>query len=216
MRHLLIFLAALALPAAALAQDEEEAPLAEIGEALEATEEPAAGAEDPPPGAEQEPGPEQAPAPQAPQQPSRPPCVGDEFRHFDFWIGTWEVRLPDGELAGTNRIAPVEGGCALRETWTGASGSSGQSLSFYNPAKRMWEQYWVSPGVFIELRGAIFEPGVVMMGGQIVGGGKPGAREFMGRWTLEEDGSVKQEFWERDAESGAWKDWFTGIYRKTG
>jgi len=27
-------------------------------------------------------------------------CSGPEYRQFDFWIGKFEVRTPDGEIAG--------------------------------------------------------------------------------------------------------------------
>ncbi len=40
-------------------------------------------------------------------------CPGPEYRQFDFWVGEWDVALPDGKPAGTNRIAPILGGCAL-------------------------------------------------------------------------------------------------------
>ena len=37
-----------------------------------------------------------------------PDCSGAEYRQFDFWIGEFEVRTPDGQLAGHNVIEPIK------------------------------------------------------------------------------------------------------------
>jgi hypothetical protein len=42
------------------------------------------------------------------------PCDAPAHREFDFWLGEWEVRTPDGKLAGTNRIEREHDGCVLR------------------------------------------------------------------------------------------------------
>ena len=35
--------------------------------------------------------------------PPRPaPCTAPEHRQFDFWIGEWPVKTPDGKVAGAN------------------------------------------------------------------------------------------------------------------
>ncbi len=39
------------------------------------------------------------------------PCSAPAHHQFDFWVGEWEVRTPDGALAGTNRITGILGGC---------------------------------------------------------------------------------------------------------
>jgi len=31
---------------------------------------------------------------------SQPPCTAPPYRQFEFWVGEWEVRRPDGALAG--------------------------------------------------------------------------------------------------------------------
>ena len=46
-------------------------------------------------------------------------CTKAEFRQFDFWLGDWEVTLPDGKVAGTNKIESILGGCVLQESWAG-------------------------------------------------------------------------------------------------
>jgi hypothetical protein len=46
------------------------------------------------------------------------PCSDPAYRQFDFWLGEWEVRKPDGTLAGTNRISKEYGGCVLHERYS--------------------------------------------------------------------------------------------------
>jgi hypothetical protein len=63
---------------------------------------------------------------------ARPCTPRARRRQFDFWIGEWDVTGLDGRFIGTDRIEAAEGGCLLRETWTGAASGTGQSVSFYD------------------------------------------------------------------------------------
>jgi len=64
------------------------------------------------------------------------PCEGlPEASDFDFWVGHWEVRDPDGTRVGTNTITKRDGGCSIQEHYEGAGGSSGTSVSFYVPSR---------------------------------------------------------------------------------
>lgn len=40
----------------------------------------------------------------APTSPAPPSCDAAPYRAFDFWVGEWEVRTPQGQLTGTNSI----------------------------------------------------------------------------------------------------------------
>ena len=66
-----------------------------------------------------------------------------EARQFDFWVGKWEVRSPDGQLAGTNEIQLILGECVLLENWKGARGGNGKSINTFNKYKGKWQQTWV-------------------------------------------------------------------------
>jgi hypothetical protein len=69
------------------------------------------------------------------------PCEGiAQASAFDFWVGRWEVRMPDGTLIGTNTITKRDGGCSVQERWEGAGGSTGTSVSFYLPSRDEWRQ----------------------------------------------------------------------------
>jgi hypothetical protein len=62
----------------------------------------------------------------------QPRCSRAEYRQFDFWVGEWGVTTPNGQVAGTNRIRQIDGGCALREEWQGARGGTGTSLNIFD------------------------------------------------------------------------------------
>ena len=83
---------------------------------------------------------------QEPDTVNAEPCRhSPEARQLDFWIGTWDVHNPEtGRVVGVNAIEPMLNGCALLESWTGAGGSSGTSLNFYDPQRKTWRQVWVS------------------------------------------------------------------------
>jgi hypothetical protein len=69
-------------------------------------------------------------------------------RQFDFWVGEWDVYNLQKQLAGTNVIEKILGGCALMENWTGTFGGAGKSLNWYNAGAGYWQQTWVSDRAF--------------------------------------------------------------------
>ena len=86
---------------------------------------------------------------------------------FDFWIGDWNVTLPNGKYAGTNRIEPILTGCVLRESWSGARGMHGTSYNIYDTAHRRWHQTWVDDGGnLLQLDGAFQDGKMVLIGEQ--------------------------------------------------
>lgn len=154
----------------------------------------------------------QQPAP-APPQPPR--CEEPPYRAFDFWLGEWEVRTPGGQLAGHNSITSINNGCALLESYSQQGNPAGQSYNFYDHVRESWTQIWLSPGVIIRIEGPISDPGTLTLTGTITYMNQDAPRAFVGRWTEQEDGSVRQEFWEQNPDTGEWGIWFTGIYTRT-
>src|SRR5689334_20842315 len=57
-----------------------------------------------------------------------PACSTTEHRQFDFWIGEWQVRTPDGKVAGRNHITREYTGCVIHEHYSTDRGYSGESL----------------------------------------------------------------------------------------
>ena len=74
------------------------------------------------------------------------PCGPRARRHqFDFWLGVWEVFDTKGRLIGVDRVESAEGGCAIRESYTGAAGDTGESLTYYSRLTALWRQIWMDP-----------------------------------------------------------------------
>jgi len=139
----------------------------------------------------------------------RPPaCAGAEHRQFDFWIGDWDVATADGVLRGRNVVEPIEGGCALRETYTTGRGYSGTSLNFYDAARGRWHQTWIdNQGAPLHLEGALEGNRMVL---------RSAANGTLQRitWSPLADGRVRQH-WESSADGGAsWTTAFDGYYRR--
>ncbi len=146
------------------------------------------------------------------------PCEGvPAARDFDFWVGTWDVRLADGTLVGRNTIKKQDGGCTILEQWHGAGGSSGSSVNFFVPSRDQWRQVWVgSGGTLIDIVGAK-DDGVMRMEGTIeYVGFVERVLAFRGSWTELPDGRVRQYFEEFDIVAQDWQVWFDGYYALVG
>ena len=150
-----------------------------------------------------------------PQNTAMKACTQSEFRQFDFWIGDWEVSDQTGKLAGHNTITAEQGGCVIIERWTGASGTGGMSMNYYEPRSGHWKQNWVSPNLILEMSGGMQGNSLIMEGPmQYIG--KDQTTLLRGTWTPLPDGRVRQHFVESKDEGKTWEEWFDGYYKKTG
>jgi hypothetical protein len=144
-----------------------------------------------------------------------PDCSAPEHRQFDFWIGHWAVTA-NGKPAGDSRIESILEGCAVQETWSGASGYRGKSLNLYNRALGQWEQFWVdSTGGRLVLRGGLRDGAMVLEGTAEQPDAKTGVvRRDRVTWTPNADGTVRQ-LWEKSEDDGAtWSVEFDGLYAR--
>jgi hypothetical protein len=142
-----------------------------------------------------------------------PACTVPEHRQFDFWIGDWEVTNPAGKPAGRNRIEPILGGCALRETWTGAGGSNGTSYNAWDRQRRRWHQTWVdNGGLVLRLEGGFADGKMVLSGETLDSSGTA----VLNRITWQETGpGAVRQLWEVSGDGGkSWRAVFDGRYRK--
>lgn len=138
-------------------------------------------------------------------------CDAPEHRQFDFWLGEWQVTVPDGKVAGTNRITREYDGCVIHEHYSTPRGYTGESLNMWDADRKVWHQTWVdNSGTLLLLEGQL-------VGRQMVleGAGTDEGRPIRHRitWTPNADGSVRQH-WETGAAGGPWKTLFDGTYRK--
>jgi tetratricopeptide (TPR) repeat protein len=143
------------------------------------------------------------------------PCEAiPEASDFDFWLGRWEVRLPDGTLVGHNTISKRNGACSVEEEWEGAGGSSGTSVSFFLPSRGEWRQVWTgSGGTLFDITGG-FVDGAMRMEGTVEYVDQNKVVAFRGTWTQSADGRVRQRMEEFDLAAQAWVVWFDGFYRR--
>jgi hypothetical protein len=143
------------------------------------------------------------------------PCEGvAEASAFDFWLGRWEVRMPDGTLIGTNTITKRDGGCSIQERWEGAGGSTGTSVSFYLPSRKEWRQVWTgSSGTSFDITGTSGN-GSMHMEGTLEYVEPNRVVAFRGTWTEGADGRVRQRLEEFDVVAQTWVVWFDGFYRR--
>lgn len=91
------------------------------------------------------------------------PCESRAESHqFDFWIGEWDVKNPQGQLAGHSRIEQILGQCVLLENWTGTQGGSGKSFNSYDTASGTWRQFWVDDqGTVTEFTDGMYKDGAM-------------------------------------------------------
>ena len=143
------------------------------------------------------------------------PCEGmPAASEFDFWVGRWEVRMPDGTLVGHNDITKRDGGCTIHEQWDGAGGASGTSVNFYVPSREQWRQVWVGSGAtLIDITGNLVD-GEMRMEGTIEYADQGRVLAFRGTWSQGADGRVRQRFEEFDLANDGWRLWFDGFYRR--
>jgi len=150
-----------------------------------------------------------APAPSRAQtaQTAPPACQTAEYRQFDFWLGEWEVFLPNGKKAGESRIESIAAGCALLENWSGNGGFSGKSVNMYDRDDQRWHQTWVdSSGSRLDLAGVFADRRMVLSSAA-----KAGPVQRIA-WSVDDDGSVRQ-LWESSSDEGkTWTVQFDGRY----
>jgi hypothetical protein len=146
---------------------------------------------------------------------SRFPCEEQEqFREFDFWIGTWDVHTADGRLAGRNVIESAHRGCVLIENWSGAGGSTGTSMNYFDAAADGWVQVWTDAGGSqITIRGGLTDAGMLLEG--LIHYASSGiTAPFRGLWTAQPDGRVRQFFEQSNDGGETWEPWFEGYYSR--
>jgi hypothetical protein len=142
-------------------------------------------------------------------------CQEPVHRQFDFWIGHWDVFLPDGSKAGENRIESILGGCALQEFWSGRGGLSGSSLNSFDSTDRKWHQIWIdNSGGRLDLAGT-FEGNAMSMSSTAPHPEKPGTTiTHKITWTPNSDGSLRQ-LWQTSDDGGkTWSTAFDGRYAR--
>lgn len=146
------------------------------------------------------------------QSPQFCPCCADEFRQFDFWIGSWTVSN-GGKFAGKSEIRLIQDSCVIEENWQSVEKYIGTSYNYYDAATKYWYQNWVdNQGGNLRLRGQLINGNMVLsdINPQV----DTARNMILNRitWTPNDDGTVRQ-LWEASQDSGqTWTSLFDGLY----
>mgnify|MGYP006280704611 CR=1 FL=1 len=139
------------------------------------------------------------------------PCDTPEHRAFDFWVGRWEVRAPDGRLAGHNTIRRAMGGCVLHERYTTPTGYEGESLNMYDASRGVWHQTWTDDaGLLLLLEGGL-RGDTMVLSGETVDTAGARVRQRISWWVADDDPDRVRQRWERGTSDG-WAVVFDGLY----
>jgi hypothetical protein len=149
--------------------------------------------------------------PAAPRQ----PCASPEHRHFDFWIGTWDVSNPSGTVVGTNVIRPLLGGCALQEHWESRRGAVGESYNIFDASRGRWHQTWVDNGGLLLMIEGGLRADTMMLEGETMGRNGGRLRQRVRWYRVDGDADRLRQLWESSADDGkTWTVAFDGLYRR--
>ena len=133
-------------------------------------------------------------------------CESEQHQQFDFWLGKWNVYVKD-QLAGTNQISKILGGCVLKEEWRGANGNSvGKSFNTFDTASNQWHQTWVDNQNTLLLLDGHWDGEKMLLSGKLKG------QKHQISWQPLSNGTVIQHWQVYDQEQ--WKTLFLGEYRK--
>lgn len=141
------------------------------------------------------------------------PCkASSEFRQFDFWIGEWDVKNPQGVPSGTSSVQLILGQCIIFENWTGGSGTNGKSFNIYDTNDKKWHQTWVDDkGTFTHYIGGLINGEMVVTAETSVSG-KPTLAKMT--FTKMPNGDVRQHG-ENSTDGGkTWATSFDLIYSR--
>lgn len=145
------------------------------------------------------------------------PCTDDTYRHFDFWLGKWDVT---GAGAATptakSDISSRHGGCMVLEQYEVTGGAyTGMSINYYDNVRNVWHQTWMANnGVPVYLEGGLNKDGAMVLSDEGLAISEATGSINRVTWTPNADGSVRQ-FWEVSSDGGeTWSAIFDGRYTR--
>lgn len=102
--------------------------------------------------------------------PASPSCSAAEYHQMDFWIGDWdtfETDTPGGPSQARTHVDPIAQGCAIHELYEQTDGLIGDSILSYDPARKHWQQTWVTNRGSIMVIVGNFKDGVLVLEGEV-------------------------------------------------
>lgn len=143
-------------------------------------------------------------------------CEDIQFSEFDFWIGQWQVKLANGDVAGTNYIQKSLTGCVLEEHYKGSKGYEGKSLNIYDKTTQQWHQTWTdNTGLLLKLDGQFKDNKMVLWGNSLDFTGKAVMHRII--WEKPTPQKPLTQVWQVSHNQGLhWEVLFEGFYHKVG
>jgi hypothetical protein len=138
------------------------------------------------------------------------PCKArPEFRQFDFWIGEWLPKNPQGVTVGTSSVQLILGSCILFENWE-TPVSAGKSFNVYDVRDGKWHQTWVdAKGNMTHYVGGLVDGRMVLESESIASGRKAIARMTFSKLA---NGDVRQHGENSTDEGKTWTTTFDFTY----
>ena len=141
------------------------------------------------------------------------PCRDAVYHQFDFWIGKWKVKLPNGQAAGVNEVTREQEGCLLVEHWKANTGlQTGTSFNYYDVRDKQWHQLYIdnsgNAGAFPAMAGGLVDGKMVLL--------TDPTQPSLSRWTwyVISSGKVRQMA-EQSTDGGkTWNTTWDSIYEK--
>jgi hypothetical protein len=135
------------------------------------------------------------------------PCkTRAESRQFDFWLGEWDVKTPQGQLAGRSLIQTMVADCVVFENWSATSGSNGKSMNVYSQTDKKWHQTWIDEkGTLTNYVGGFADGKMVLVADTVVDG-----KKTLSKMTFSKlPGGEVRQFGENSTDDG--KSWVTSF-----
>ena len=138
------------------------------------------------------------------------PCRSrPEYRQFDFWVGEWLPRNPQGVTVGTSSIQSILNGCIVFENWE-TPVSAGKSFNLFDTRDGKWHQTWVDGrGLMTHYVGGLVDGNMVLVADTVTGGKKSLARMTFSKLP---DGNVRQHGESSTDDGKTWTTTFDFTY----
>lgn len=138
------------------------------------------------------------------------PCrARPEYRQFDFWIGEWLPKNPQGVTVGTSSVQLILGNCIIFENWE-TPVSSGKSFNLFDVRDGKWHETWVdASGTMTHYTGGLEDGKMVLVSESVMNGKKTLARMTFSKLA---DGNVRQHGESSPDEGKTWTTTFDFTY----
>lgn len=144
-----------------------------------------------------------------------PNCSSAEYHGLNFWIGDWDTfdtDAPRGPVQARTHVDPIAQGCAIHELYEQIDGLIGDSILSYDPARKQWQQTWVTNRGSIMVITGNFKDGALVLAGEAhLNDGKTVMQRIS--WKAEDNGVREWAVLSKDG-GKTWAPAFDVVFRK--